>query len=198
MTEENYRLAVQNATRHKGGKKRKYQQMRYLKANADELMPEIMDYAEHFHGDCHTPKIIYDGIRRKERKIWVPTLREQVVHHMIINVLKPIFMKPMYQHSYGSIPGRGATSGGNRGTKGGKEAIEKFIRTRPKDCKYCLKMDIRKYFDSVPHEKLKEKLRRIIRDERFMRVLEELIDTPGGGRGIPIGFIQASGSPIST
>lgn len=198
LTEDNYRLAVRNAVRHKGGKKRKYKRMLYLKNHADELMPEMMDYAEHFTGDSHKPKIIYDGIRRKERVIYVPTLREQVVHHMMINVLKPIFTKPMYAHSYGSIPGRGATSGRNRATKGGKEAVERFIRTHPKECKYCLKMDIRKYFDSVPHDRLKAKLRKIIRDERFMRILEELIDTPGGEKGIPIGFIQASGSPIST
>ncbi len=188
LSEGNYYAAVQNATRHKGGKRSKYRRARLLREHADKIKPALMAYAEHFTPDAHTPKVIFDGIRRKQRKIYVPSMREQVVHHMIINVLKPIFLKGMYPHSYGSIPGRGAMRGRKKGTRSGKDAIERYIRTHPKDCKYCLKMDIRKYFDSVPHGRLIAQLRRIIRDERFMEILERLIDGPEGDRGIPIGF----------
>ena len=108
LTEENYRLAVHNAVKHKGGRKRKYRSAHYYRDHADELMPELIKYARHFHNEHHEPIRIYDGIRRKQRTIVVPSMREQIVHHMLINVLKPIFMKNMYEHSYGSIPGRGA------------------------------------------------------------------------------------------
>jgi hypothetical protein len=107
-------------------------------------------------------------------------MREQIVHHMVIEVLKPIFLKGMYEHSYGSIPGRGAHAG--------KKIIEKWIANGDREMKYCLKMDIRKYFDSVPRDRLKAKLRKIIHDERFMAVLTEIIDTGDSERGIPIGF----------
>lgn len=147
-----------------------------------------MEYAANFYNEEHEPKIIYDGVRRKQREILVPSMREQVIHHMIINVLKPIFTKPMYYHSYGSIPGRGATKGSKLKTHGGKEAIEKFIRKYPKDCKYCLKMDIHKFFDSVPHQLLKDKLTRIIHDERFLKILHTVVDANGKTVGMPIGF----------
>ena len=52
--------------------------------------------------------IIYDGITRKVREIIVPSDHEQVIHHMIVNVLKPILLPKFYEHSYGSIPGRGS------------------------------------------------------------------------------------------
>ena len=188
LSEGNYYAAAQNATRHKGGKKSKYRRARSLRENAEEAKAEMLAYAEHFTPDVHKPKIIFDGIRRKQRKICVPSMREQVVHHMIINVLKPIILKPMYEHSYGSIPGRGAMRGRKKGTRSGKDAIEKYIRRHPKDCKYCLKMDIRKYFDSVPHDRLITQLRRVVRDERFMRVIESLVNGPEGDCGIPIGF----------
>ena len=187
---DNYRLAVKNATQHKGGKKRKYRKAKYFKQHAEEMMPDILEYAANFYNEYHEPKLIYDGVRRKQRTILVPSMREQVVHHMIVNVLKPIIMKPMYLHSYGSIPGRGATSGrsSRKKTRGGKEAVEKFIRQHPKDCKYCLKMDIHKFFDSVPHDKLKAMFSRIIHDEKFLRVLHTVVDANRLDIGMPIGF----------
>lgn len=190
LSEENYYLAVNNATRHKGGKKRKYQKAQYFKRHVEEMKDEILEYAENFYNDDHTPQEINDGIRHKKRIILVPTMREQVVHHMIVNILKPIIMKPMYYHSYGSVPDRGATKGRKRKslTKGGKEAIEKFIRNHPEDCRYCLKMDIQKFFDSVPHDKLKARFSKIIHDERFLYLLYTVIDANGKDIGIPIGF----------
>lgn len=188
ISPDNYRLAVKNATQHKGGAKRKYRKAQYYKNHAEELMPEVLHYAENFHNEHHEPKLINDGISKKQREILVPSMREQVVHHMVVNVMKPIILKPMYEHSYGSLPGRGATKGKNLKTHGGKEAVEKYIRRHPKDCKYCLKMDIHKFFDSVPHDKLKAMFTRIIHDERFLSVLHTLVDANGKEVGMPIGF----------
>ena len=194
---DNYKLAIHNATVHKGGKKRKYRKAQYYKTHWEELMPSMLDYAAHFKNDPHKPIEIYDGVRRKKRSIIVPSMREQVIHHMVVNVLKPIFMKSMYYHSYGSIPGRGASAkrytghrkGRNkRHTRGGKEAIEKFIREHPEDCRYCLKMDIHKFFDSVPHDKLRAKFHKIIHDQRFLTVIDTIIEANGKEVGIPIGF----------
>lgn len=180
LSEENYQLAVKLATKHKGGKKRKYKNAKYYRDNVDRLMPSMLKYAAHFKNEKHEPKIIYDGIRRKKRQIVVPSMREQVIHHMVVNVLKPIFMRGMYEHSYGSIPERGAHLA--------KKRIERWIGRGGRDVKYCLKMDVHKYFDSVPHDILKRKLAKLIHDERFLTVLDEIVDAVPGGRGIPIGF----------
>ncbi|MBR5541917.1 MAG: hypothetical protein IKU64_06120 [Bacteroides sp.] len=188
LSEENYELAVKNATAHKGGKKRKYRKAQYYKKHKGELKESLMNYAEHFYNEKHQPKLIYDGVRRKQRTILIPSMREQVVHHMIVNVMKPIIMKSMYTHSYGSVPNRGAISGRKGKTHGGKDAVEKFIHGHPKDCKYCCKMDIHKFFDSVPHEKLKAMFRRIIHDERFLNILLTLVDANESEFGMPIGF----------
>ena len=128
LTDKNYYEAVRNATKHKGGKKRKYRQARYFRDHAKELKPELIRLARDFHNDKHTPILIYDGIRRKQRYIIVPTMREQIIHHMVVNVMKPIFMKGMYEHSYGSIPNRGAHSA--------KKTIEKWIAKGGSDFKY--------------------------------------------------------------
>lgn len=189
VSHENYVLAVQNATACKGGKKCRNETLKYIKKHMDELEPNIVQYAIHFRTMKHTPKQIYDGIRKKKRTIIVPTPFELIVHHMIVNVMQPIIMRPMYVHSYGSLPGRGLAKGQHKKqTRGGKNAIEKFIRTHPDDCKFCLKIDIHKFFDSVPHDKLKAMLAQTIHDIRYLEILYEVIDGPGGTKGIPIGF----------
>ena len=180
LSEDNYYLGVKNATRHKGGKKRKYRKARTVRDHAEELKDYYLEEAMDFKNDKHTPKYIYDGIRRKQRAILVPTMREQIVHHMVVNVLKPIFMKGMYEHSYGSIPGRGAHMA--------KRRIEKWIARGDRDMKYVLKMDVKKYFDSIPHNILKAKLAKIIHDEAFLAILFEIVDATDTDRGIPIGF----------
>ena len=173
ITDSNIELAIHNASL---GKRDRNSVKRRLEDPS--FNHKVKYYATHFRNRHHVPKEIYDGIQRKKRTIIVPTFEEQVVHHMVVNVLKPIFMHGMYEHSYGSIPGRGSHKG--------KKVIEKWIRNDPKNCKYVLKMDIRKYFDSISHEILIRKLRLIIHDEQFMDILEEIINAIPNG--IPLGF----------
>ena len=76
LSKENYYLGVKNATRHKGGKKRKYRKARNLRTLAEYLERFYLNQAKNYKNDKHTPKAIYDGIRRKKRYILVPTMRE--------------------------------------------------------------------------------------------------------------------------
>ena len=125
---------------------------------------------------------------------------------MLINVLEPIFMKGMYEHSYGSIPGRGVLNGRTYKLNRKKNAkvkflkisrnksqsvqrtIEKWIRHGGIHVNYCLQMDIHKFFESISHEILKSKLSKIIKDDRFLNILFTVIDVMDGEKGEPIGF----------
>jgi len=178
IDEENIRAAIYKVTQGKFGKHKKKRQKKYCLENIDTLIPQMKEYAEQFHHFKHREINIYDGIRRKERVIIVPSLREQILHHMIVNVLKPIFLKSMYRHSYGSIPDRGGFLG--------KNYVKRWITKDIKNTKYVLKMDIKKYFDNVSHDVLKKKLSKIIRDKKLLSVLNEIIDTTK--KGIPLGF----------
>ena len=174
VSEGNIRTAIRLSSL---GKRSRSKVRKYYE-HPENHIKDLQRYATHFHNAKHSPKEIYDGIRRKKRKIVVPTYREQIIHHMCVNVLKPIFMKGMYEHSYASIP--------NRGAHRAKKFIERWIRKDLKNTKYCLKMDIRKFFESVPHDILKKKLARIIQDDDFLKVMFEIIDATESG--LPIGF----------
>lgn len=173
MTDENIDLAIKNALK---GKRNRASVQKYIEnPNFHDV---IKCYAENFKNARHKPKQIYDGIQRKKRTIIVPNFKEQVIHHMIVNVLKPIFQRSMYFHSYGSLPDKG----GHRGAK----AVKRWIAKDYTNCQYCLKMDIRKYFENIPHEILKRKLAKLIHDKKFLDVIFEIIDVCE--LGIPLGF----------
>lgn len=173
LSDENIKLAVKNMLK---GKRHRLSVIRFLES--DDIVGKIRRYASQFKNANHHPVEIYDGIQRKKRKIIVPNVFEQIVHHMVVNVLQPIFMKGMYEHSYGSIPKRG----GHRAMRRLKRRIKKGGR----NYKYCLKMDIKKYFDSIPIHIIVEKLERIIHDEKFLKVVKEILSVVECG--IPLGF----------
>lgn len=174
VSDENIKLAIKNSSLGKRNRK----EVIAVLSDIDSSIARYRNLIDGYKNAKHVPKLIYDGISRKQRTIIVPTYDEQVVHHMIVNVLKPIFMKSMYEHSYGSIP--------NRGAHKASKYIVKWLTHDVKGTKYCLKMDVRKYFESIPHDILKLKLSNLIHDERFLNVLFEVIDVIPNG--IPLGF----------
>lgn len=174
ISDENIKLAINNASLGK----RDRNDVKDIFENPEKYISEIREYATHFYNKRHKPKTINDGITQKKRTIIVPSFMEQIIHHMIVNVMLPMFNKGMYEHSYASIPGRGSHKGMKR--------IKKWIAKDPKNVKFCFKMDIRKFFDSIPHDKLKAKLEKTIHDKRFLEVLFTLIDVTDVG--LPLGF----------
>lgn len=152
--------------------------MKHRHMSDEAVIEQSYSWIVRYKSAEHTPVYIYDGISRKERIIIVPTMEELIVQHNVVNALKPMFSKGMYEHTYASLPGRGAHKG--------KQVIEKWIQTDAKNCKYVLKMDIRHFFDSIPHDRLKAKLRKTIHDENMLDLLFRIIDVTDVG--IPLGF----------
>lgn len=119
---------------------------------------------EMFIPDYHEQSIINDGSKHKTRRILKPHYKyEQVVHHCAIGQFKPIVMNGLYEFSCGSIP--------DRGVHYGKKYMRKWLDSYDGKKVYVLKMDVRHFFESIEREILKEKLRKVIRDRRFLRLL---------------------------
>ena len=173
-SEENIRLAIKKASVGKRDRK----QVRLYTEHVDEHIHEITEYAGAFYNEPHTPHRINERGRGKARDIVVPTFREQIIHHMVVNTLKPIMMKGMYEHSYGSIPCRGIHLA--------KKRIEKWLHRDFAGTKYFLKMDIRHFFASIPHDRLKELVHKHVVDKRFTDVVDTIIDVLP--YGLPLGF----------
>lgn len=114
----------------------------------------------------------------KERQIKIPKFfPDQIIHWAISLVVEKYINKGMYKYCCGSVKGRGIHYC--------KSYIDSFYRKKGRR-KYLLKIDIRKFYQHVDHEKLKEKFRRKFKDKKLLRLLDSIIDN--GGEGIPIGF----------
>lgn len=140
----------------------------------------------------HKAHEINDGFTRKKRIIIQPyfSIRkpEQWIQHIVVNSLQKIFTKGMYEFSCGSVPGRGVHYG--------KKYLEKFIKKNPKNIKYVLKLDIKKFYQSVPIDILKKRFKDVIKDELMLDLIYFVLDSNVGTLktgeyiqdGLPIGF----------
>ena len=119
----------------------------------------------------------------KIRNIKVPRFfPDQIVHWALMQVINPIINRGMDRYCCGSVVGRG--------TKAARKAIEKFIKNDPK-IKYVYKADIHHFFESVDIELLKQKFRRVIKDAKVLKLIDDILDN--GGSGLPIGYYTSQG-----
>lgn len=132
-----------------------------------------------YRAPTHRPVPLREGSRGKTRYIIKPRyLYEQVVHHLIVGQIEPIILRGMYRFSCGSVP--------DRGLHYAKKELEKWVKGYGGHKFYVAQLDVHHFFASVDHDVLVAKLSKVIRDKRFMQLVEETIRTAGDG--LPLGF----------
>jgi RNA-directed DNA polymerase len=109
----------------------------------------------------------------KERVIHrLPYYPDRIVHHAVLNILEPILVSTFTKDTYSCIKGRGVHLASYR------------LREAVKLEAYCLKLDIRKFYESIDHNILKSLLRRKFKDGDLLWLLDDIIDS---SPGVPIG-----------
>lgn len=113
----------------------------------------------------------------KERLIFrLPYFPDRITHHAIMNVLEPVWVSIFTSDTYACIKGKGIHAAAKK--------LRRELRQDPKGTRYCLKIDIKKFYPSVDHDVLKQIIRRKIKDKRLLWLLDEIIDS---AEGVPIG-----------
>ena len=116
----------------------------------------------------------------KKRLIYkLPYYPDRIAQWAILRVIEPMLIKNFTKDTYSAIPGRG--------THLALKRLKKQLRDDPRGTAYCLKLDMRKYYQSIPHDKLKQAYIRIFKDKRLLNAIDEIIDSTPGEIGIPIG-----------
>lgn len=119
---------------------------------------------------------IFPVYEPKERLIsQLPYFPDRIVHHAIMRILEPTFVACFTADTYSCIKGKGIHAA--------SYALRRALRDRV-GTRYCLKLDIRKFYPSVDHSILKNMLRRKFKDPDLLWLLEEIIDS---APGLPIG-----------
>jgi retron-type reverse transcriptase len=131
----------------------------------------------------------------KTRTIHSSFFRDRVIHHAIVNILEPIFEKIFIYDSYASRK--------NKGTHLAVKRFEEFMRKVSGNGKlvkdatnnnqiqgYCLKADIKSYFDNVDHDILIKIIGEKVSDLDAIWLIRQVLNNFKSkkiGKGMPLG-----------
>ena len=96
----------------------------------------------------------------KTRPLGIPTVKDRVVQAAVKLVIEPIFEAKFLPTSYGFRPGRGC-----------KDALREVDRLLREGHAFVVDADLQSYFDSIPHERLMERVEALISDGRVLDLL---------------------------
>lgn len=121
---------------------------------------------------------IHDGTSRKERIIFKPAFfPDQCIHWCLMLQIQDILQNGMYEYCCASVKGRGIHYGA--------KYIKRILKNDRKNTKYCLKMDIVKFYKSIVKEICKRKYRKKIKDCNVLNLMDAIIDS-NVEEGLPI------------
>ena len=172
---ENIKRAIINASKQK----RDRNDVKEIYANIDYYSKELqkMLITKSYVPSPYLEKKIYDGANKKERIIYKPCFYpDQCVHWALMLQIENLLKRGMYEYCCASIKGRGIHYGA--------KYVKKILARDRKNTKYCLKLDIKKYYPSINREILKHKYRRIIKCRDTLDLMDLIVDS--SKEGLPI------------
>jgi len=169
---ENIKLAHKNA--RKG--KTHYSEVKMVDADPDRYFEEIHEILKNKTFKNAEYRMFIKIDKGKRREIFkLPYFPDRIIQHAIMIILEPIWMSTLITDTYSSLKDRGIHKGVKR--------IKKALKDRD-NTKYCLKMDVKKFYPSIDHDILKNIIRRKIKDKDLLWILDVIIDSSAG---VPIG-----------
>lgn len=87
------------------------------------------------------------------RKLGIPTVVDRTVQQSIVQILTPIFEAEFQENSYGFRPGRSC-----------EQAVLKLLEYLNEGYEWIVDIDLEKFFDNVPQDKLMSYVGRVIHD----------------------------------
>jgi RNA-directed DNA polymerase len=97
----------------------------------------------------------------EKRPLGIPTIIDRIVQTAVRNVIEPIFEKEFDPCSYGFRPNLGC-----------QNALGEIERLLAAGYVHVVDVDVRKYFDSIPHEGLMNEVAKRIADGRVLDLIE--------------------------
>ncbi len=156
--------------------KRKYQYAKDFQINLDENISKLQKELIIKKWNIGNYRFFY--VRDpKVRLICESTFDERVLHHAIMNICEDYIERGMIFDSYACRKGKGT-----------HQAIKRTYENCRKK-KWYLKLDIRKYFDSINHQILLDKYNNIFKDKDLLELFQKIINVyeKNDGTGLPLG-----------
>ena len=172
---ENLYLAHENARRDKTF----YKEVKMVDSDPEYYLGQIQEMLKNgtYKVSEYSVSIIND--KGKERELMkLPYYPDRIIQWAIMLQIEHIFMKVFCNHTCASMQ--------DRGIKEASQLTEKYMKDRF-NSRYCLKIDISKFYPNINHRILKSLLMKKIKDKRLLELLFKIIDSYPGEKGVPIG-----------
>lgn len=186
---------------HKEARKDKayYEAVKKTDDDLDNRLLYIQDLLKNEKYKVNTYKTSVIQDRNKRRILYkLPYYPDRIIQWAILLQIDFIFAETMTDFSCASLPRRGI----HYATK----KLDHYMINNPEDTKYCLKLDIKKFYPSIDRNILKQLLRKKIKDKKLLKLLDQIIESMANadishlniskdeyelytqpGKGIPVG-----------
>lgn len=166
---------------HKNARKDKlfYKEVKMVDSNPDYYLGLIHDMLKNgtYRVSEYDVSIIND--KGKQRELMkLPYFPDRIIQWAIMLQIEKIFMGVFCFHTCASIKKRGIGQA--------SKLVDKYMKNKL-DTQYCLKIDVSKFYPNINHEILKKLLRRKFKDKALLKLLDMIIDSYPGEKGVPIG-----------
>jgi RNA-directed DNA polymerase len=101
----------------------------------------------------------------EKRPLGIPSVRDRVVQTALLHVLEPIFDVTFAEHSYGFRRGRGC-----------HHALERIETLLKEGYVHVVDADLKSYFDTIPKDRLMNRVRERISDSGVLRLIEQFLE----------------------
>jgi RNA-directed DNA polymerase len=101
----------------------------------------------------------------EKRPLGIPAVRDRIVQTALRMVIEPIFEHRFAEHSYGFRPGRGC-----------KDALRRVQTLLDEGCTWIVDADLKAYFDTIPKDRLMDRVKERIADSRVLTLIRSYLD----------------------
>ncbi len=111
----------------------------------------------------------------------LPYYPDRIIQWAVMQVIEEIICKHLIPTTYAALP--------QKGTHAVLKKMHQYMENDPSGTRYCLKLDVKKFFPNIDKAILKSLLRRKFKDKDLLWLLDDIVDSydKGNPKGIPIG-----------
>lgn len=166
---------------HRNARKDKlfYKEVKMVDSNPEYYLSQIQDMLKNktYKVSEYSVQKIWD--KNKERELMkLPYFPDRIIQWAIMIQIEDVFHQVFTDFTCASLR--------NRGIHKASKLLTKYMKDVPGTA-YCLKIDVSKFYPNINHSILKQLLRRKFKDADLLELLDLIIDSIPGEKGVPIG-----------